>query len=486
MKNNKRKKREIAQKNKIRATRTKQNESNRLKKIARNILSYGRQLTRIQFDAYCYCRMPLARFTAEEIEWYSLFNNKLLAAIIRDTTDGDFNFVILGRDARKLFRSIDLGHEFYPTPSQARESLAIYLGVQYSGNVKDIYPQGDEKKQTLNLFQEVIPSDKQHEMYKVLRNEHRFEGARNLISEIANSFVDNDGHYEREFQSINFHSRLWELYLHIYFHNAGLLIENNHASPDFELNHFGDKIFVEAVTVNPSENANRPDLPPPTKESEIDSHLNDFMPIKFGSSLYSKIKKQYWLEDHVKGHPFILAIHDYHNNNAMTWSRTALSEYIYGIRTRIVEGKAVVTKIDSHKWMDKEIASGLFYQEGCENISAILFSNQATIPKFNRMGKLAGLGCADIKMIRTGFLYNPDPEALQPIPFSKDLDDLDYEESWSDGLIMFHNPLAKTPVDPNMFQDISHIFYSEEHGFTGHHQPYDVLGSITIVMSVKP
>ena len=54
-------------------------------------------------------------------------------------------------------------------------------------------------------------------------------------------------------ETADFQARLWELYLHIYFHNAGLLIENNHAAPDFELSHFGEKVFVEAVTVNPSE-----------------------------------------------------------------------------------------------------------------------------------------------------------------------------------------------------------------------------------------
>ncbi len=183
------------------------------------------------------------------------------------------------------------------------------------------------------------------------------------------------------------------------------------------------------------------------------------------------------------GNPLILAIHDYHNDNAMTWSRTALSEYPYGIRTRMVNGEPSVITIEKHVWNDKEIDSGFFYQDDAENISAVLFSNQATIPKFNRMGKIAGLGSENVKMIRNGFLYDPDPDAVHPIHFTQDLDDPDYEESWSDGLIMFHNPNAKHPVDPQSFSDISHIFYSEEEGFHGFHQPYDVLGSITLVVT---
>lgn len=483
MNTSKRDKRKKAQKEKVKAARTKMHSSNRVKKLACDIHKYGRSLTRRQFDAYCYCRMPLTRFIADEMEWYSIFQNKLLAIVFRDAVDNDYGFVVLGRDTRKLFRAIVLGSEFFATRSEAREALAAHLGEKYSGNIADVYPQGDETKHTLNLFQNINPKVNQHKNYMVLANEPRYEAARNLIMEIANSFVDNDGHYEQEFQSVNFHSRLWELYLHIYFHNAGLLIESNHATPDFELNHFGDKIFVEAVTVNPSEHPDRPDMPPPVTQQEVEERLNDFMPIKFGSSLYSKVAKEYWRKSHVNGNPLVLAIHDYHNENAMTWSRTALSEYLYGIRTRIIDGKPVVTQIESHEWMGKIIPSGMFYQEGCENISAVLFSNQATIPKFNRMGKLAGLGCADVKMIRSGYFYNPDPNAIDPIPFSKDLDDPDYEESWSDGLVMFHNPNAAIQLNPEVFPDISHIFYSEADGFTGFHQPYDVLGSVTLVVT---
>ncbi|MCS5622375.1 MAG: hypothetical protein NZ735_00240, partial [Candidatus Marinimicrobia bacterium] len=425
----------------------------------------------------------LIRYTAEEVEWYSLFDNRLLGIIIRDVTDNDYGFIILGRDTRKLFRCIEPGADFYKTPVEARKSLARKINDSYLGKVQDIYPQEDEVDGTFDLFKDIIPETEQHDIYKVLKNESRYEAARNIITEIANSFVDNDGHYEREFQSVNFQARLWELYLHIYIHNAGLLIENNHSSPDFELSYFGDKYFIEAVTVNPSANINRPDLPAPQTQKEIEHRLNDFMPIKFGSPLFSKLCKKYWEKKHVEGKPLILAIHDYHNESAMTWSRTALSEYLYGIRARIVKGKANVEKIEKHSWEGKEIPSGFFYQDEAENISAVLFSNQATIPKFNRMGKIAGLGSKNVKMLRTGFLYNPDPNAIHPIPFSKDVDDSDYEESWSDGLIMFHNPNAKNPVDPNAFPDISHTFYSEEEGFHGYHQPYDVLGSMTIVFT---
>lgn len=484
-KKSKQERRNKKNKAKAKSLRRKIHESNRKRNIVENILRYGKQLTRRQFDAYCYCRMPLVRYIGEELEWYSLFENRLLGIVIRDITDNDFGFVVLGRDTRRLFRCIEVGAEFYNTPSEARRALARKLGDKYYGKVQDIYPQDDEDS-GVDLFSDIIPENEQHQAYKVLKNEPRFEAGRNIISEIVNSFIDNDGNYEREFQSVNFQARLWELYLHIYIHNAGLLIENNHFAPDFEVLNFGEKCFIEAVTVNPSSNPERPDLPPPETNEDIEYRLNDFMPIKFGSPLYTMLCKKYWEKEHVAGHPLIFAIHDYHNENSMTWSRTALSEYLYGLRTRIIDGEPKIESIETHAWEGKEIPSGFFYQEDAENISAVLFSNQATIPKFNRMGKIAGLGSKDVKMIRNGFLYNPDPDAIHPIPFSKDLDDPDYEESWSDGLVMFHNPNAKHPVNVEAFSDISHIFYSDEEGFHGFHQPYDVLGSITMIITETP
>src|SRR5262249_11468196 len=307
--------------------------------------------------------------------------------------------------------------------------------------------------------------------------------ARNLIGEIANSFIDNDGNYAQEFQSINFNARLWELYLHVYLHNAGLRIIKANPSPDFEVEWFGEKFFIEAVTVNPSQSDTRPDLPSPETEAEVTDRLRDFMPIKFGSALYSKLQKRYWELPHVTGRPLILAIHDYHVEDAMVWSRTALAEYLFGLRTRLIDGAPVDEPIGSHQWQEKVIPSGFFNQPESEWVSAVLFSNQATIPKFNRMGRLAGLGSSGVKMIRRGYLYNPDPTALDPIPFARDLDDPDYEESWSDGLVMYHNPNAKHPLPIDWLRDISHVTYTPGKGFLGYMQPYDVLASITLTIS---
>ncbi|RUR12525.1 hypothetical protein [Legionella septentrionalis] len=210
------------------------------------------------------------------------------------------------------------------------------------------------------------------------------------------------------------------------------------------------------------------------------------MPIKFGSALLSKMKKRYWELPHVKDNPFIIAIHDYHNENAMTWSRTALSNYLYGLETRIKNGEPYLKKITKHRWRGKEIDSGFFFNtDNSENISAVLFSNQATVTKFNRMGKLGGLGSKNVKMIRMSMLFDPNPAAFNPLVQIMDLDDPKYEESWTEGLVMFHNPNAKFPVNLNAFNDISHISFDEQFGTTGYVKAFDVLNSITYCFTSK-
>ena len=55
------------------------------------------------------------------------------------------------------------------------------------------------------------------------------------------------------------------------------------------------------------------DVPRPESAQEVLELSKDYLPTKFGSALYSKLnrEKKYWELDHVAGHPFVLAVHDY-------------------------------------------------------------------------------------------------------------------------------------------------------------------------------
>jgi hypothetical protein len=162
---------------------------------------------------------------------------------------------------------------------------------------------------------------------------------------------------------------------------------------------------------------------------------------------------------------------------------------LYGTRVRVREEDGQKTAyeevISEHTWQGKTIPSNFFNTENAENISAVLFTNTATITKFNRMGKLAGLGGDNIKMMRFGVKLPPDPKSLEPLQFTADVDDPDYQEDWSESVIMYHNPNALHPVDINCFNTINHIWIDKESGdLVGIQREGDILNSITNVLEV--
>ncbi len=451
-----------------------------------------RPISQERFNALCYVREPLVNgvkpetqpFTiSKEVEWYTDERSALIATIFIDKFDKDWNFVILGRDARKIYRCIYTAVSF-DSIEAARKELKVKLD-EFRENGQEKYVQGDENSPPHYIYKQIVPPEKLHPYFRNLVKEPRFEAARNLIEEIIYTFTDPDGNFIRDFQTSGFDSRLWEVFLYVYLHESGFSIDRSFNAPDYVVERFNQIVCIEAVTVNPSRH--KQDLQEPTSQEELDERLKDYMPIKFGSPLYSKLNKKYWEKEHVRGKPLVIAIHDYHQTGSMVWSRTALSDYLYAKRIRLTKdgnGNSSVTKedIDFHEYEGKRIPSGFFKLPETENISAVLFTNSATITKFNRMGKLAGLGSQAIKMIRIGKLFDPDPEAFEPIPFSIDVDHPSYQERWSESVVMFHNPNALYPVDPALFPDITHIRIDGD-DYQEITRPYEVMSSVTVVVT---
>ena len=79
-------------------------------------------------------------------------------------------------------------------------------------------------------------------------------------------------------------------------------------------------------------------------------------------------------------------------------------------------------QVEEHRLGGKEIRSNFFGQPGTEHVSAVLFTNSGTYPKFNRMGYQAGYHRGNIVMIRTGTAYDPDPNSASAREFVYDLD----------------------------------------------------------------
>jgi hypothetical protein len=167
---------------------------------------------------------------------------------------------------------------------------------------------------------------------------------------------------------------------------------------------------------------------------------------------------------HVIGYPLVFAIADFHETRSMTWTSTALINYLYGVKHEFSfdkDGQLVISpvKIETHEYEGKQIPSGFFLQPNSENIGAVLFSASGTISKFNRMGRLAGFGLAEHRMMRAGTKHKHDRNSALPESFVFEIKQGEVTETWAEGLSMFHNPRAKHAVDRRLFPNIAHHYF---------------------------
>lgn len=192
-----------------------------------------------------------------------------------------------------------------------------------------------------------------------------------------------------------------------------------------------------------------------TPEEVNEKQLNE-LPIRFGGPLFSKLKRKYWELEHCRDLPFVIAIEAFHEEGSLGFSSHALGQYLYGLRgfpSWTESGQLVVDfkEIEKHELGTKVIPSNFFGQPDAAHVSAVLFSNSGTWSKFTRMGYLAGYHRGNVKMVRTGTSYNPDPNSGTPLSFSYDLDDPPWEEEWGQGLVLIHNPTARHPLPKGYF-----------------------------------
>ncbi|MFC1453392.1 hypothetical protein ACFLSJ_08630 [Verrucomicrobiota bacterium] len=422
-----------------------------------------RRISKARFDALTYARHPYHFLVAEEAEWFSDPDEHVLGVLLRDRTDNDWNYVLVGRDERGLFRYIQ-GDGSIESRTDARNALLKALQEQ-SATGQYEFPQGDVRHKKNEIYRVAVPESRLNPHFLTLAREERYSPAKEIIQEIAYALANVDGNFIEDFQSQGFNARLWELYLLAYLHEDLFTVERPKPSPDFKATNPLVTVFVEAVTVNPSPGFDIK-RPPQTPE-ELTELVNNYAPIKYGSPLYSKLGKEYWKQDHVAGQPLVFAIHDFHAGDSMCWSYPAVGQYLYGLRWKHIfdaHGNLVVVpeKVDVHRFGSKEIPSGFFSLPDSRHVSAVLYSNSATLPKFNRMGKLAGFGSPRVCMRRVGICYDHTPNAAAPKEFSVDITPDSYAETWGQGTEMYHNPNALHPIPPEAFPGIAHHFLEND------------------------
>lgn len=295
------------------------------------------------------------------------------------------------------------------------------------------------------------PKGALHPQYVSLRDALRYAPARRQLEEIQESFDDPDGNFVEQFQTTGFDSRTFELFLYSMFRESGHLVDRKQSRPDFLVTRDGVTAAVEAVTASiPTNDGIHPYsvVPPHQTVEQRAEYLRHNIPIRLGSPLFTKLKARYWLEPHVQGRPLVIAIEDFHAPGSLSTSSTALSNYLFGLKQNWYHddsGHLIITEqeLGHHQLGVKRIPSGFFNQPETENISAVLFCNTGTAPKFARMGQEGRHRSGVVRMLRFGTCYQHNPNATLPNGFVYEVGNQRHgRETWREGTTLIRNPRA--------------------------------------------
>jgi len=304
-------------------------------------------------------------------------------------------------------------------------------------------------------------------IFKLLGQPYRERGAW-MLNQLYLAMPNPDRNWASDCQTGNFHTRLWEAQLLASFREQGLLVTQDYPSPDFHVaNSKGGDAWVEAVTTNPPvpyDHARAAIAPSPLDRRD---RVLGAAAERYARTLRNKLSKGYTNMSHVVGKPFVIAIADFHSPGSMTWSREALIAYLYGFYPREVvrdgEVVAVAEAVDTLPG-DAGIRAGLFLTLEGRELSAVIFSNAATLAKLSRVPFSFGGDSGDYRYVRIGEFADDTPGALRGIPFSMDVSSDEYRglwdpyayEPWTAEIEVFNNPNAKNPTNPALFPEATH------------------------------
>lgn len=338
-----------------------------------------------------------------------------------------------------------------------------------------------------SLFKPIKPRNQLHPSFKTLASSLGFRSAKRLLNDAYARFPDRDGNFIEQFQSTGFDNRTFELYVSELLHSENFKVIGDKPHPDFTVEKDGVRVSIECTTVNRTSRGDGVIRPyQPFDNVDVDEESIRFkqdheIPVRIGGALRNKMQhrigkktkdpKAYWDLAHVKGSPFVLAIETFHEDGALNFSSSAALSYLYGLQHTAswnFAGNLVVTPsvIASHKIGEKIIPSGFFALPDADNVSAVLWTNAGTIPKFLRMAITGPYPDPDVSVVRYGTMYDFDPNAHTPRPFAYVVNGTDVPaETWGQQSVLFHNPGAKHPLPRNIFGTVTEGFM-ENGGYT--------------------
>jgi hypothetical protein len=399
--------------------------------------------------------------------------------LLRHKIDGDYCGLILGKDESSQYRCV-AALACTNLYNSARDLLVAAL-EKWHVRPDEAFFQGEPPKPFLDVFLPVASPDQLNPAFLQVATRENFTAARRVVERMMPFFQDVDGNFIQQFQTTAFDARVWELYLFAALTKRKIVFDRTYNAPDYLCDFFGYHFFIEATTVNPTMKNGIVVEPDPTSmdKEKLKSYFSDYMPVKWGSALWSKLNKRYWELPHVAGQPIILAVQDFHIPQSMSFSSGTLLPYLYGRKISALydaEGNLVISSAErtEHTWEGKTIPSGFFKQPNTEYISAVVSNPLGTISKFNRMGIGAGFGLDGLQMILKLTMHDHDPNAAVPKELAFTVKPNEWNEPWCGGLNVFHNPRALHPLDPDIFSGCAQHFEEDGdiHAYIPEFHPY--------------
>ncbi|CNH85533.1 hypothetical protein [Yersinia intermedia] len=445
------------------------------------------EIKQSRFDSLAaYARDPRTKAFGREVGWYEIEDKSIVSCIIQDYEDQDFSGILMARDESERYRYIC--NSEWDENYASSESALLNKMLEIHKNIDSERLQGGVHKSPIDFFTALKKTkDKLDPLFVDLISNSIFASAKNIIEPMMRWYEDADGNFIEQFQTTGFNQRLWELYLFALLTENDVVFNQKEAIPDFICESFYGDFCIEATTVNSSIIAGeKEEIPKYFNLNDFEKIKNNYYPIKYGSALFSKLKKKYWEKPNCKDKPLVFAITDCLSPASGKDSRASLPYYLYGYRHEsLVNGDGDLTivpvKIEEHVWGEKKIPSGFFDIPEAENISAVIFSNDASFGKFNRMGLLNGFAPERSEMIREGLKVNHDANATLPLSFRLEVSSSDYHEYWTEGLEVYHNPNALHPLPANIFKGAAHHYLLPDGKIKTYLPDFHPLGSITKV-----
>ncbi|MBL8255962.1 MAG: hypothetical protein JNJ62_05130 [Pseudoxanthomonas mexicana] len=393
-------------------------------------------------------------FDGEELSWWMSANQRATGMIYG--TPAGFGFIVMRRRVDSCW-----------VPKCDRDGLASYelavdgmCDAMAFGEPYEPIPPGARRRPP--LF-----SQTSRGTFRVLVDGYAHLPAMVAVGEVYLALSNPDANFASDMRGDNFDARIWELYLFACFREQGIKVTQAHPSPDFHIQRDGMSAYIEAVTAHSAEGSSQMSATPMFAPEDREERLIGPAAARFAKTIRSKLQRSYDELPHVAGHPFALAVADFHGSASMVWTREALPSYLYGIYPIVADtpsGRVAIEERIAQLRGPDRIPAGIFRDPSYAHLSAIVFSNAGTMTKFNRMGFLAGIRPPGLGMMRRGVIYDRTPGALEAIEFKADILSDEYTALWHGGecwcqeLEIYHNPLATNPFPHDLLPGATHWF----------------------------